>query len=395
MVYNTCQPTQLNCQTCCAVLRKQNARPCPDPETIRTYLEETTGYEGTLNDGDKVCFACYKSHLHILKHSQSKSTDADLDEVIKVTTQNIIPHVSDVKSADDAINRAVHMTVVHVAEALVRQEGLLLPDVYKLYTSGNNNPSCKHSFLPRNRNFLEEMNACAIVDTSSENKQVLTARWVLSNLTSSLQHHLSYVCKVRKYGTLLYRTYIPYRNKCLENLREQLFPEEKRAPIRPLSLQSANTNTKKHRANVETLKQNIYGILLTEKKELHNPYTRKTATQQQREDLISFYSIGETEFEKYAEYNILRKPSTIVPNRKRKLLTFSERKATKTHMNQLEKDKQMVTKCLHRRLKWYQQTGQPVEKLAEQYITFPLAISDNKGSPYKGQKSNTTKFIEK
>ena len=185
MVYNTYQPTQLNCQTCCAVSRKQNARPCPDPETIRTYLEETTGYEGTLNDGDKVCFACYKSHLHILKHSQSKSTDADLDEVIKVTKRNMI-HVSDVKSADDAINRAVHMDVVHVTEALVRQEGLLLRVVYNY--------------------FLEEMNTCAILDTSSENKQVLTARWVLSNLTSSLQHHLSYVCKVRKYGTLLYHT---------------------------------------------------------------------------------------------------------------------------------------------------------------------------------------------
>ena len=97
-------------------------------------------------------------------------------------------HVSDIKSADDAINRAVYMTVVHVVEALVRQEGLLLPDVYNY--------------------FLEEMNACAIIDTSSENKQVLTARWVLSNLTSSPQHHLSYVCKVRKlyYDTLLYRT---------------------------------------------------------------------------------------------------------------------------------------------------------------------------------------------
>ena len=63
-------------------------------------------------------------------------------------------HVSDVKSADDAINRAVHRTVVHVAETLVRQEGLLLPVV--------------HNY------FLEEMNACAIIDTSSENKQVLT-----------------------------------------------------------------------------------------------------------------------------------------------------------------------------------------------------------------------------
>ena len=73
----------------------------------------------------KVWFACYKSHLHILKHSQTKSTDADLDEVMKVTKRNMI-HVSDVKSADDAINRAMHMTVVHVAEALCETRGIVI-----------------------------------------------------------------------------------------------------------------------------------------------------------------------------------------------------------------------------------------------------------------------------
>ena len=71
-------------------------------------------------------------------------------------------------------------------------------------------------------------------------------------------------------------------------------------------------------------------------------------------------------------------------------MTFSERKATKTQVNQLEK----VTKCLHRRLKWHQQTGQPLQNLAEQYIPYPLAISDNKGTPLKGQKSNATKYLE-
>ena len=31
-------------------------------------------------------------------------------------------------------------------------------------------------------------------------------RWILSNLVVCLQHQLSYTCKVRKHGTLLYRS---------------------------------------------------------------------------------------------------------------------------------------------------------------------------------------------
>ena len=184
MVYNIYQPTQTNCPTCSAVLQKQNARLCPDVKTIRTYLAENTGYEGTLNENDKVCFACYKSHLHILKCSTSKSIDTDLEEIILVTKCNTM-QASDVKSVDDAISRAMSITIVHVGEALLRHEGLLLPDIHNFFTG--------------------ELNTCTKI-CASEGEHALTARWVLSNLTSSLQHHLSYVCKIRKCGTLLYRT---------------------------------------------------------------------------------------------------------------------------------------------------------------------------------------------
>ena len=188
--------------------------------------------------------------------------------------------------------------------------------------------------------------------------------------------------------------YIPYRNKCLENLQQQLFPEEKQEKSKDPSLFSTNSQLKKHQSNVEVIKECISGRLLSETQELNNPFSGKIATQQQREDLMNFYSIGEREFEKYAEYHILRRPSTNAPNRKRKLVTFSERKVTRMQVNQLEKDKKLVTKCLHRRIKWHQQTGQPIQNLAEQYISYPLALSDNDGNPIKGQKSNTTKFLE-
>ena len=58
--------------------------------------------------------------------------------------------------------------------------------------------------------------------------------------------------------------------------------------------------------------------------ELRNPYTHKEATPQQTNDLLTFRSIGEKEFLQMITSFILKQPSTLAPNRKRHLLTFSE-----------------------------------------------------------------------
>jgi hypothetical protein len=182
MVYNAHKPTQAHCPTCGTGLQI-NSRPCPDPTTIRLYLAEKTGYEGTLSENDRVCFACYKSHLHIMKHTPNLSTDSDLNELIMETKRTMV-RLEDVKTADDAISRAMSLTTLQVGEAIMNQEGLLLPDI--------------HNF------FLEKLNDAPLPTLTKE--QSITARWVLSNLTTALKHHLSYVCKIRKCGTLLYRS---------------------------------------------------------------------------------------------------------------------------------------------------------------------------------------------
>ncbi len=41
---------------------------------------------------------------------------------------------------------------------------------------------------------------------SSSDEPLVTARWVLSNLIATYKHHLSTVCKIKKQGTILYRT---------------------------------------------------------------------------------------------------------------------------------------------------------------------------------------------
>ena len=71
------------------------------------------------------------------------------------------------------------------------------------------------------------------------------------------------------------------------------------------------------------------------------------------------------------------------------MLTLTERTVT-----QLEKDRKIVQKCLHKKLKWSKQTGQPIKKIAEQYVPIPLALAESSGIPIKGQKSNTTKILK-
>ena len=178
MVYNTYKPKQTRCPTCGTGLHKQNARTCPDVASISMYLAEKTGYEGTLKEDDKVCFSCYKFHLHILKCIEKESTDTDLEGLIEGIKHTILKP-KQVVSVDDAVSRAMSITTVHVGETLLRQEVLLLPAV--------------HNF------FIQKINECIPKDR----EQCFTARWVLSNLKTSLQQHLS---KIKKCGTLLYRS---------------------------------------------------------------------------------------------------------------------------------------------------------------------------------------------
>ena len=132
----------------------------------------------------KFCYSCYKSHLHILKLTQNMSTGSDLKKLILEIKQTMIM-LEALKTTEDAVNRAMSITILHVGEALMNQEGSLLPDVY-------------YSF------FMQKLHDAPMLTSAKE--QCLSARWVLSNLTSALKYHLSYVCKIRKCGTLLYRS---------------------------------------------------------------------------------------------------------------------------------------------------------------------------------------------
>ena len=194
--------------------------------------------------------------------------------------------------------------------------------------------------------------------------------------------------------------YIPYRARCLENAREQLFPEEGVALPSPLpsSILSTDSRDRKASANIATQVDLIQSAkhlpLKSTNSELINLFTHKKATPQQQQDLLSFRDIGQEEFEKYVLYYTLKQASVHPPQRKKRLMTFCERKPTTRTVSQMEKDQKIVRKCLYKKMKWCKETGRPIDKIGEQFVPIPLALADSNGIPLKGQKSNTTKALK-
>ena len=90
LVYNMLQPTQTHCVTCDVSLRHSKTKPCPEPEIIKKYLHDNASYDGDINEHDKVCYACYRAHLVILKQKDKLiSSEADLKDIITTLSSQV------------------------------------------------------------------------------------------------------------------------------------------------------------------------------------------------------------------------------------------------------------------------------------------------------------------
>lgn len=132
MVYNAVQPQQTNCPACGISLKHVTSRPCPNAQVIREHLQESAGFEGTLEAGDKVCFSCYKSHLIILQQEKAVSKDSDLLSTLDEYRHKV--HTADQPSTLQEVHElAMDKTVVHVGEDLLQRKAILLPAAHNFF----------------------------------------------------------------------------------------------------------------------------------------------------------------------------------------------------------------------------------------------------------------------
>ena len=76
--------SHLKCKTCYKYIdQSDKSRSIPEPELLQPFLLNNTDFQGSLSPDDRVCYACYKSHLATVKHIKQsvKSTDSDLQHL--------------------------------------------------------------------------------------------------------------------------------------------------------------------------------------------------------------------------------------------------------------------------------------------------------------------------
>ncbi len=77
------------------------------------------------------------------------------------------------------------------------------------------------------------------------------------------------------------------------------------------------------------------------------------------------------------------------------MLGASIPKRLQRKIKQREKERRIVNKCMRRRMAYNARVGATENLTGEQYLELPRAICDPNGTPHKGQKSYTTKWLEK
>ena len=194
LVYNKVQPRQQHCVTCGISLRKQtNSKICPQPAIIEQHLKENVGFEGKIKEGDKICYTCYRSHLIILQTRKETSMDSDLLEVINTLSHQIHePSHDNMKSTSDLVEAAMMRVVITIGRELLDGNVMLLPDVHERFNS-----------------YASELSQYLHEDVNIS--KLVTSAYILSNLTANLQHHMTYTCTIKKYGTLIYRPNVDLR----------------------------------------------------------------------------------------------------------------------------------------------------------------------------------------
>ena len=122
-----------------------------------------------------MCTTCYKSHLALLKQNKPTSHDDDLKALVESVSQGVAHDISSI---------ANNQMLFDVGKMLLQHKATLLPII------------CT--------NINEHLTQLA-AEKGVPKPPELNSRWVLGEITAKYQHHVAYVCKVRKYGTLVYR----------------------------------------------------------------------------------------------------------------------------------------------------------------------------------------------
>ena len=190
---------QQNCAVCSSTIKNNNYRTCTEHKLFENHLKLHTDFQGTLSACQKLCMACYRFNLTVVKQMKMKSTSTTTDDDFESTIRSIqtsLPTLPcTISDESQLIEMALAFTIIGIAQDLKEDKATSLPCAYSCY--------------------LDNIDMLFSMSTLSSCPRHGTPRWLLAQLSTRLKHHVAYTCIVKKHGIIIYR---PGRElSCLSN----------------------------------------------------------------------------------------------------------------------------------------------------------------------------------
>ena len=163
----------------------------PNPVLLTAYLHSHTDFIGTIGERDKLCKTCYNFQLSVTQEATTVSLDEDLKLKLHKLRQSVeLLSKSQRENADNEfyLTWATEATCIFVAENLIANRALLLPDIVRYFTA----------VLCSNSKLLSATHPQTVSNPP-------TSQWLISRLTTFLAPHIAFCCKILKMGTIVYR----------------------------------------------------------------------------------------------------------------------------------------------------------------------------------------------
>ena len=124
---------QKNCAVCSSTITGSSSFRCSEPEIFLSHLQ--TGFSGTISSGEKICMACYRYYLEVVKQLKGKSPTSDSDLLSLVTAiKNSTPTLPfEINEENESIEVALELTVISVAHELQENRAITLPSAHSHY----------------------------------------------------------------------------------------------------------------------------------------------------------------------------------------------------------------------------------------------------------------------
>ena len=188
--------------------------------------------------------------------------------------------------------------------------------------------------------------------------------------------------------------FMPFRSKCLNNLKHHLALDDKLPQTLPVSTSRDRIAEGNVQSMLDLMEECDMLPTSLDNLGLQNNFSDIPATPEQAHDLLNFRNIGQAEFEAHVSYRILRTPSTNAPRRRKRLQTFTTTKASRKRIKQIDRDRKIQQMCMKKQLVMLSKGEQLPQSCASNFIPRPCALVGTEGLPTKGHKSRATNFFE-